>query len=143
MQAGITAWGIGCGEENVPGVYASLTESVCFIDWVTKCKHGDKYIDDFDFGQGMNQRSEIVLFNFLYYFQTIHFRQKTINFHYVLECNNRQGSWIDQELARLNKILDKVEFHLERSTLSQIQRKRYLKRKDNLILFIERAEVTF
>ena len=52
-QAGVTAWGIGCGEENVPGVYASLTESVCFIDWITKCKHGDKYIDDFDFGTGI------------------------------------------------------------------------------------------
>ena len=61
IQAGITAWGIGCGEENVPGVYASLTESVCFIDWVTKCKHGDKYIDDFDFGKGMYQKIEILL----------------------------------------------------------------------------------
>ena len=60
-----------------------------------------------------------------------------------LECNNHQGSWIDQEINRLNDILDKVEFHLERSTLSPIQRKRYLKRRDNTRLFMERAEVTF
>ena len=60
FQAGITAWGIGCGKENVPGVYASLTESVCFIDWATKCKHGDKYIDDFDFGKGLKIRFKSV-----------------------------------------------------------------------------------
>ena len=49
FQAGITAWGIGCGEENVPGVYASMAEATCFIDWATKCKHGDKYNNDYDF----------------------------------------------------------------------------------------------
>ena len=49
MQAGITAWGIGCGEANVPGVYASMAEATCFIDWATKCRHGDKYIADYDF----------------------------------------------------------------------------------------------
>ena len=60
IQAGITAWGIGCGKENVPGVYASLTESVCFIDWATKCKHGDKYIDDFDFGKGFHMIYDMI-----------------------------------------------------------------------------------
>ena len=49
IQAGITAWGVGCGEENVPGVYASMAEATCFIDWATKCKHGDKYNEDYNF----------------------------------------------------------------------------------------------
>ena len=39
MQTGIVAWGIGCGNE-VPGVYADVTEGMCFIDWSTKCVHG-------------------------------------------------------------------------------------------------------
>jgi len=39
VQTGIVAWGIGCGNE-VPGVYADVTEGMCFIDWSTKCVHG-------------------------------------------------------------------------------------------------------
>ena len=39
VQAGIVAWGIGCGSE-VPGVYADVSEGQCFIDWATKCVHG-------------------------------------------------------------------------------------------------------
>ena len=62
---------------------------------------------------------------------------------YFLECNNRKGSWIDQEIIRLEKDLDKVEFHLERSSLSKIQRKSYTKKRNSLRLFLERAEVTF
>ena len=64
-------------------------------------------------------------------------------FSIFLECNNRKGSWIDQEIIRLEKDLDKVEFHLERSSLSKVQRKRYTKKRNNLRLFLERAEVTF
>ena len=31
-QAGIVSWGIGCGEENVPAVYASVATASCWID---------------------------------------------------------------------------------------------------------------
>ncbi len=41
--AGITAWGIGCGVEGRPGVYADVADGLCFIDWATKCKTGQKY----------------------------------------------------------------------------------------------------
>jgi len=39
VQTGIVAWGIGCGTE-VPGVYAKVTEALGFLDWATKCEHG-------------------------------------------------------------------------------------------------------
>merc|ERR1719187_2203004 len=42
VQVGIVAWGIGCGEENVPGVYTNVAEHACWIDWVLAC-HDDKY----------------------------------------------------------------------------------------------------
>ena len=35
VQVGIVAWGIGCGE-SVPGVYANVSEALCFIDWSTR-----------------------------------------------------------------------------------------------------------
>ena len=43
VLAGVVAWGIGCGKPNVPGVYAAVADVVCWIDWVTKCKHGNDF----------------------------------------------------------------------------------------------------
>ena len=43
---GITAWGIGCGTTQVPGVYASIPTSLCFIAWASKCVHGDEYVSE-------------------------------------------------------------------------------------------------
>jgi hypothetical protein len=41
-QAGIVAWGIGCGEDGTPGVYASVAKAVCWIDQVMTCQQGAK-----------------------------------------------------------------------------------------------------
>merc|ERR1711963_958699 len=40
VQAGIVAWGIGCGEDGTPGVYASVSEAVCWIDFAMSCHYG-------------------------------------------------------------------------------------------------------
>lgn len=37
VLTGITAWGIGCGQKDVPGVYANVAQFVPWIDsWVKK-----------------------------------------------------------------------------------------------------------
>merc|ERR1712025_819515 len=40
VQAGMVAWGIGCGEDGTPGVYASVSKAVCWIDYVMSCYYG-------------------------------------------------------------------------------------------------------
>ncbi|XP_040570233.1 phenoloxidase-activating factor 2-like [Lepeophtheirus salmonis] len=40
VQAGIIAWGIDCGVEGNPGVYANVADGLCFIDWATQCQTG-------------------------------------------------------------------------------------------------------
>merc|ERR1712152_85689 len=40
IQAGIVAWGIGCGEDGTPGVYASVSKAVCWIDYAMSCYFG-------------------------------------------------------------------------------------------------------
>jgi len=42
VQAGIVAWGIGCGEDNTPGVYASVSKGVCWIDYAMTCHYGQQ-----------------------------------------------------------------------------------------------------
>ena len=49
MLTGIISWGIDCGKEGVPGVYASVQKALCFIDYATKCKHGEKYTNFYDY----------------------------------------------------------------------------------------------
>ena len=50
-MAGVVAWGIGCGVPNVPGVYASIPDALCFIHSATKCKHGSRYTDYYYYPQ--------------------------------------------------------------------------------------------
>ena len=35
------AWGIGCGEDGTPGVYASVSKAACWIDYAMSCHYGD------------------------------------------------------------------------------------------------------
>ena len=42
------AWGVECFAKDVPGVYASVSDALCFIQWDTKCKHGLDYDTFFD-----------------------------------------------------------------------------------------------
>ena len=39
IQAGIVAWGIGCGEDGVPGVYADVSKASCWIDSAVTCHY--------------------------------------------------------------------------------------------------------
>ena len=39
-QVGIVAWGIGCGEEGVPGAYAGVAHGLCWIDYAASCQLG-------------------------------------------------------------------------------------------------------
>merc|ERR1711872_912470 len=40
VQAGTVAWGIGCGEDGTPGVYASVSKALCWIDYAMSCHYG-------------------------------------------------------------------------------------------------------
>jgi len=40
FQTGVTSWGIGCGNDNVPGVYVNVSAALCFIDYATRCSLG-------------------------------------------------------------------------------------------------------
>jgi len=43
IQVGVVAWGIGCGQQDVPGVYTDVSKQVCWIDWAMRCYLGDSY----------------------------------------------------------------------------------------------------
>lgn len=43
VQAGIVGWGVGCGQEGIPGVYTDVASMMCYIDWATRCVRGESY----------------------------------------------------------------------------------------------------
>ncbi len=43
VQAGIVGWGIGCGQEGIPGVYTDVASQLCYIDFASRCLQGDHY----------------------------------------------------------------------------------------------------
>ncbi len=43
VQAGIVGWGIGCGKDGIPGVYTDIATQLCYIDFATRCFHGERY----------------------------------------------------------------------------------------------------
>jgi len=53
VQVGAVAWGVGCGTE-VPAVYSSIPEAMCWVDWVMSCIPDAQYnidntfVDDLD-----------------------------------------------------------------------------------------------
>merc|ERR1712088_958788 len=48
IQAGIVAWGIGCGEDGTPGVYADVSQAVCWIDQAVSCYYGGLVTEPYD-----------------------------------------------------------------------------------------------
>ena len=39
-QVGIVSWGNGCNDNNVPGVYADVSQATCWIDQQLTCHYG-------------------------------------------------------------------------------------------------------
>ena len=84
---GITAWGIGCGTTQVPGVYASIPASLCFIAWASKCVHGNEYVSE--------------------YFDIIEVVSLNLNYCYKKFSNNdllKEVSFVNKPLFRLQEL---------------------------------------
>jgi len=43
IQAGIVAFGVGCGDDGIPGVYSDVSQASCWIDAVISCYQGTSY----------------------------------------------------------------------------------------------------
>ena len=75
-MSGVTSWGIGCGQKDVPGVYADVSKALCFIDFATKCQHGNKYDDFYDYPQckdWLKKEMQRYIYTYQYHFFKIQF----------------------------------------------------------------------
>lgn len=97
VQTGIVAWGIGCGQQGIPGVYTDVTAELCFIDWATRCQRGIEY-DPYGISgcQHWAQRSRKRVADALYAWED--------QLDYALETN-------DAKSRRVRKIQKKVNQH--------------------------------
>ena len=59
-MSGIVSWGLKCGKKDVPGVYADVTQGLCFIDYATKCIHGKQYQQFYDYAQCNNWLEDLI-----------------------------------------------------------------------------------
>ena len=60
-MAGLVSWGLGCHKKETPGVYADITQGLCFIHWDTQCKHNDKYQQYYDYPQCKNWLEDLIV----------------------------------------------------------------------------------
>ena len=47
IQAGIVAWGIGCGQKDVQGGYINVASYVCWIKDIVEDVEGDDYFPSY------------------------------------------------------------------------------------------------
>jgi len=59
VQVGAVAWGVGCGTE-VPAVYSSVPEAMCWVDWVMSCIPDAQYNIDNTFVEDLDIRGTTV-----------------------------------------------------------------------------------
>ncbi|CAB4065917.1 Phenoloxidase-activating factor 2 [Lepeophtheirus salmonis] len=97
VQAGIIAWGIDCGLEGNPGVYANVADGLCFIDWATQCQTGiPQYFNITGCENWAPQQIESLKYD-------IHEHQKKLD--YI----SKDGSGTPSNLRNLNRRIKQAE----------------------------------
>ena len=92
-QAGIVAWGVGCGGET-PGAYAAVSEAVCWVDLVTSCHYSQQFSSSCSSSSCSSSSSSSVPSHFSY-------------------SRAQCGSWLERTLARLSSLPARVRRVLE------------------------------
>ncbi|CAB4065921.1 unnamed protein product [Lepeophtheirus salmonis] len=101
IQAGIIAWGIDCGVEGNPGVYANVADGLCFIDWATQCQTGiPQYFNITGCENWASHQIESIKYK-------IHEYQKKLN--YI----TKDGSGTKSNIRNLHRRINKEKKRLE------------------------------